>query len=184
MAAWELNPLSRRLFDDGRQRRAGAAVLMLAALLAFAGGLLWHGGCGGSLPCCLLEDGTAVRARAAGPPLEVVVAHFAGNLSFVPSLLAELGGSPKLTVYSKSPEPPTGGWVGWGSYTSRTLGPELAADRALPLLPPRLTRLARSAPAVSRPQAPSSCPTWGARATPSWPTCTAGTTRWQTSRYL
>ena len=84
-----------------------AAALIATTLVLATAAVAWRGGCAPSLPCCLLAGG-GVFERQPGPAVELVVAHYAGNLSFVPGLLSELGSGAPLTVYSKSAEPPPG----------------------------------------------------------------------------
>ncbi len=167
--------VAARLKSHPGRFAAGMATsaFLLAALL------LWPGSCAPSLPCCLLSSG-GILPRQPGPVVELVVAHYAGNLSFVPGLLAQLGSGTQLTLYSKSSQPPPG-----EEGTVCMAAAYLCHPCNVLLMPPnRSARLpCITCPPLSRyhhqQQERSSCPTWGGRGTPSWPTCTPATTHWQ-----
>lgn len=61
------------------------------------------------LTCRLLGISGSIDGAARGgtPGVELVVAHHSGNLSWVPGLVAALGGA-NVTVYSKGPVSPPG----------------------------------------------------------------------------
>lgn len=61
------------------------------------------------LTCRLLGISGSIDSAARGgtPGVELVVAHHSGNLSWVPGLVAALGGA-NVTVYSKGPVSPPG----------------------------------------------------------------------------
>jgi hypothetical protein len=57
------------------------------------------------LPCCLFKG----RWLGEGPPsVELVLAHYNQNVTWLDPLMAKLGERAKLTVYSKGPAPPPG----------------------------------------------------------------------------
>jgi hypothetical protein len=159
--------------------RACTAALLTWALLASLAALHFRHS-GPAPPCCPTLRGWMGQDA---PDVEVVLAHFNENVTWLQPLVDELGGHAALTVYSKGKgtDPPPG-VVARRPCTRATLPPTLphaSAHTRSPSSPwncaSRLWFLHLGL------QVPSSCQTWAGRGTRTCTTCTPATTRWHAS---
>ncbi|KAI3430605.1 hypothetical protein D9Q98_005198 [Chlorella vulgaris] len=92
----------------GHYTRTCIAVLCVWASLVSIALLADRSGRSRDLPCCLFKG----RWLGEGPPsVELVLAHYNQNVTWLDPLMAKLGERAKLTVYSKGPAPPPGAQI-------------------------------------------------------------------------